>query len=100
MFKISFLKIWVTSSQESNHHKLGHRLDSVLVKNLMKDSVKKYCAHDVIATLEAGLAMKIGNNWKTKSLKTSIDFLLKILDENNEVKVYGLECKSRLTNSA
>ena len=43
--------------------------------------------------------MKMGNNLKTKSLQTSIDFLITILNENNEVKVCGLECKSRLTHS-
>ena len=55
--------------------------------------------HDVIAALESGLAMKIGQNWKTKSLQASIDFLLAILDEKNEVKVCRLECKIRLTPS-
>ena len=51
------------------------------------------------AVLELGLAMKIGNNMKTKSLQTSIDFLITTLDEKNEVKVCGLQCKSRLTHS-
>ena len=41
---------------------------------------------DVIAVLEAGLEIKVVNNWKTKSLQTSMDVLLTTLDENNEVK--------------
>ena len=49
--------------------------------------------YDLIAALEVGLAMKIGNNWKTNSFQTSMDFLLTILDENNEVKVCALEWK-------
>ena len=55
---------------------------------------------DVIAVLEAGLEIKVVNNWKTKSLQTSMDVLLTTLDENNEVKFCGLEYKSKLACSA
>ena len=65
----------------------------------MKASLNKDCMHDMLAVLEAGLAMKMGNNMRTKCLQTSIDFFITILDEKNEVKVCGLECKSRLTHS-
>ena len=100
MFKSSFLKRRVAALQESKHCKLGHRLESAFVKNLMKDSLKQECVCDILSVIEVGLAMKMGNNLKTKSLQTSIDFLITILDENNEIKACGLECKSRLTHSA
>ena len=74
VFKSSFLKRKVASSQESKHCKWGHRLESILVKNLMKDILKKECKCGMLAVLEVGLAMKMGNNLKTKSLQTSIDF--------------------------
>ena len=64
----------------------------------MKDSLKK-CTYDILAVIEVVLVMKICNNLKTKSLQTSIDLLITILDKNNEVKVCSLECKSRLTHS-
>ena len=66
VFKSSFLKRRVASSQESKYCKLGHRLESVLVKNLMKASHNKDCMHDALADLEVGLAMKMGNNMRTK----------------------------------
>ena len=43
VFKSSFLKRRVASSQESKYCKLGHRLESVLVKNLMKASLSEDC---------------------------------------------------------
>ena len=85
VFKSSFLKRRVASSQESKYCKLGHRLESILVKNLMKDSLKKECTYDTLAVIEVGLAMKMGNNLKTKSLQTRVDFLITMLIENNEV---------------
>ena len=54
----------------------------------------------VLAVLEVGLAMKMGNDLKTKSFQTNMHFLTSMLDKNKEVKVCGLECKSRLTHSA
>ena len=44
------------------------------------------------------LSNEMGINLKTKSFQTTIDFLLRTLDENNDVKVCGLEWKSRLTH--
>ena len=75
-------------------------LESILVKNLMKDSLKKECVHGTLAALEVGLAMKMGDDLKTKSLQASVDFLTTTLDENKEVKVCGLEYESRLACSA
>ena len=65
----------------------------------MQASLDKECMWHVIAALEVGLAIKIGNNWKLKSLQTSIDFSSIIFDENNDVKICGLEWKSRLAHS-
>ena len=90
MLKSSFLKRRVASSQESKHFKLGHKLESVLVKNLMKASFNEDCTLDALSVLEVGLVMKMDNNMKTKILQTSIDFLITTLDENDEVKVCGL----------
>ena len=56
--------------------------------------------HNILVLIEVDLAMKIGNNTKTKSLQTSANFVLAILDKNNEVIVCCLESKSRLTYSA
>ena len=62
---------------------MGHRLESILVKNLMKDSLKKDSVHDTLPVLEVGLVMKMGNNLKTNILQTSIYFLITTLDEKN-----------------
>ena len=80
----------MASSQESKHCKLWHVLEFVLLDNLMAMINRKEWVYDVITTLEDGLAMKMGNSLKSKSLKTSIDFLLITFVENNEVKVCGI----------
>ena len=64
----SYTKSRVASLQESKYCNLGHRLESIFVKNLMRDSLKKECMCDILAVIEVGLVMKIGNNLKTKSL--------------------------------
>ena len=52
----------------------------------MKASLKKECMCDVIAFLETGLAMKMGNNWKTMSFQTSI-----ALCEQHWIKIIKLK---------
>ena len=61
-FESSLLKHRFDSSQESKYCKLGHRLELVLVKNLMKATLNEECTHDVTDILKEGLAMKIGSN--------------------------------------
>ena len=74
-------------------------LESVLVDNLIKERMNREWIFVATFMLDDGLAMKMVNNLKLKSLQTSIDFLLIIFDENNEVQVCGIEYKSRLSHS-
>ena len=58
VLKSSFLKRRATRTQHSKHCELVHRLESVLVKNLMQASLDKDLMCDAIATLEEGLVIK------------------------------------------